>query len=343
MKCPPPVLRCSLTALAFAAAVLSSCDKKPVAAAGSPILAKAGDEVITVEDFQKEVARRMAKHVAVPDKTILLEEMAGRLAAVSRAKQAKLDADPETKRELESVLIAKLRSKELEVKIAGATVSDDELRKAYEAGAAANARPAKVRLAILHIQADGKMSDAKRTELRGRMDEALKKSAATPAEGGRGGAANGFGQVAAEYSDDQVSRYRGGDLGWLDEGNFSYRWPRAVLEAGYTLEMGKCSGIIETDTGLFAVMKTDRREGATTSFEEAKPSLRHDLLARKRAEIEAGFLSENRSLTSAETHPEALAGIVMPAPPAPSVDDAPPALPGGPAALATPDPISKSR
>ena len=37
------------------------------------------------------------------------------------------------------------------------------------------------------------------------------------------------------------------------------------------------------------------------------------MLAKKRAEIETGFLSENRSLTSAEIHPEALAGIGRPA------------------------------
>ena len=159
----------------------------------------------------------------------------------------------------------------------------------------------------------------------------MKKAGESPAEGGRGGAAGGFGQVAAQYSDDQVSRYRGGDIGWLDEGNFSYRWPKAVLEAGYALEKGAHSPVIETDSGLFVVMKTDSRDESSSSFEEVKSSLRRELLAKKRAEIEAAFLKETREITGAEIHTDVLATVNVPAPPAVAAakgDSGPPPLPG---------------
>ena len=323
--------RLLIPAALLAVVLQSGCEKKTTASAGSPVLAKAGDEVITVDDFQKEVQRRTAKGVAVPDKSVLIQEMLERLAAVARARQAKLDADAETKHEMENVLIAKLRGQELESKIAALAVSDDELRAAYDAGAANHSRPAKVRLAILHLQGDAKMSDAKRAELRARMEDGLRKAATNPAEGGRGGAALGFGQTAAEYSDDQVSRYRGGDLGWLDAGNFSYRWPKEVLETGYALEKGKCSGIIEADGSLYAVMKTDARDGSTTSFAEAQSSLRREVLAKKRAAIESAFLAGNRSLTCAEIRTDVLATVTLPttpARPAPVAESSPPALPG---------------
>ena len=324
--------RCRFTVFSvLAAAALGGCSRKDAAPPGSPVLAKAGGEVITVDDFQNEVQRRLAKNISVPDKNVLIEEMLGRLAALSRAKLAKLDADAETKREMENVLIAKLRAQELESKLASATVTNDELRKAYDAGAAKFASPAKVRLAILHVHADAKMSDAKRAELRSRMDDALKKAAEHPAEGGRGGAANGFGQVAAEYSDDQVSRYRGGDIGWLDAGNFSYRWPKEVLEAGYAMEKGARSGVIESASGLYAVMKTDSRDGSTSAFDDAKASLHRELLTRKRADIEASFLQETRELTGAEIHHDVLATVTLPAAaakPVPLAESAPPSLPG---------------
>ncbi|HEX2749620.1 MAG TPA: peptidylprolyl isomerase [Verrucomicrobiales bacterium] len=309
---------------------LAGCHREVAAPSGSPVLAKAGGEVITVDDFDREVQRRLAKHVPVPDKNALIEEMLGRLAAVTRAKQAKLDGDAETKREMENVLIAKLRAQELEAKLNAATVTDAELKAAFAAGAAAYSHPAKVRMAILHLQGDMKMSDAKRSELRSRMEEALKKAAEAPAPGGRGGAATGFGQIAAEYSDDQVTRYRGGDLGWLDEGNYSYRWPKPVLEAGFALPQGGVSGIIEADNGLYAIMKTDHRDGGSTTLEEAAPSLRHDLLVKKRAEIEAAFLKENRSLTNAEIRQDVLATVTLPAAASPAqvTASAPPTLPG---------------
>jgi peptidyl-prolyl cis-trans isomerase C len=314
------------------AAGLVSCSKQGATAPGPAILASAGGEVITVDDFNREVERRVAKNISIPDKAVLLEEMLERLAAVSRAKKAGLDADAETKRSMENVLISKLRAQELESKLREVAVSEEEIRKAYDAGTAALTRPAKVRLAILQIKGDAKMSDAKRTELRTRMEEALKKAASTPAEGGRGAAAGGFGQVAAEYSDDQVSRYRGGDIGWLDEGNLSYHWPKPVLEAGYALEKGATSGIVETDSGLYVIMKTDRRDGAATSYETAKSSLRRDLLAKKRTEIEQAFLKETRTLTGAEIRQEALANVSVPArasTPANAVSSSPPpSLPG---------------
>ncbi|HWB07522.1 MAG TPA: peptidyl-prolyl cis-trans isomerase [Verrucomicrobiales bacterium] len=325
-------LEASIALLGFSllAASLVSCSK-PAASASEPvILAKAGDGVITVDDFNREVERRIAKNISIPDKAVLLEEMLERLAAVSRAKKAGLDADAETKRSMENILIAKLRAAELETKLRDVAVSDDELRRAYDADTASHSRPAKVRLALIQIKGDAKMSESKRTELRARMEDALKKAAATPAEGGRGAAAGGFGQVAAEVSDDQVSRYRGGDIGWLDEGNFSYHWPKPVLEAGYALEKGATSGIIESDGSFYAIMKTDRRDGASTSFESAKSAIRRDILAKKRLEIEQAFLKETRALTGAEIRQEALAGVSVPVrPPAPSTaSNPPPSLPG---------------
>lgn len=325
-------MTCRLTLCSLlAAALLCACDKKPVASTGSPVLAKAGDEVITVADFEKEVQRRIAKNMPVPDKAVLVEEMLVRLAAIARAKRAKLNEDAETKREMENVLIAKLRAHELEAKVNAVTVTEEELKAAYEAAAGSLARPAKIRLAILHLQADGNMSDAKKAELRTRIEDGLKKSDENPAAGGRGAAATGFGAVAQEYSDDQTSRYRGGDIGWLDAGNFSYRWPRAVLEAGYALEKGQRSDIIETDTGLFVIMKTDARDGASASFAETQNSLRRELLATKREALQAAFLAENRTQTGAEIRPDVLSTITLsptPAPAGPVADSTPPALPG---------------
>jgi peptidyl-prolyl cis-trans isomerase C len=325
-------IRLLIPVIFAAAALLSGCEKKPAAAAtGSPVVARAGDEVITVADVEKEVQRRLAKGVNVPEKSALIQEMLERLAAVASARQANLHADPETKHEMENVLIAKLRAQELETKLAALSVSEEEIRAAYEAGSGQLHRPAKVRLAMLQMQGGVNMSDAKRAELRARMEEALQKAAETPAEGGRGGAANGFGQVAVQYSDDQVSRYRGGDIGWLDEGVFSYHWPKEVLAAGYALEKGQRSDIIESAGNLYVVMKTDRRDGSTTPFAEAQNSLRRDLLAKKRAEIEAAFLAGNRSRTGAEVREEVLSTLNLPAVPARPgavADNLPPALPG---------------
>ena len=45
----------------------------------------------------------------------------------------------------------------------------------------------------------------------------------------------GFGGVAVNYSEDQDSRYRGGDIGWLQAGTIDGRWDRKVSEAVFAL------------------------------------------------------------------------------------------------------------
>ena len=311
-----------------AACFLAACEKeKPVASTGSPVVAQAGDEVITAADVEKEAERRLARGMPLPEKSRLVGEMLERLAAVARAKKAGLADDPETRRELENVLIARLRAAELEPKLAAVTVSDEELKAEFASAAAAREARPRVRLALLRIQGEPKMSEAKKTELRTRMDEALKKAAAAE------GAVQGFGQVAAEYSDDQSSRYQGGDIGWFEEGNFSYRWPRLVLEAGYQLEKGKCSPVIEDNGSLYAVMKTDSRPAAKPAFDELKGRLKRELTAKKRKEIDEAFSAENRSRTGAVIREEGLTLITLPQAPSgqvppPGKEKAPPALPG---------------
>jgi peptidyl-prolyl cis-trans isomerase C len=201
----------------------------------------------------------------------------------------------------------------LEDKLAKLEVSEEEVRNAYQASLAQFTKSEKVRMAILFQELNNSMSDAKKAEIRQRMEEGLQKAKAQPATGGRGPAAGGFATLAVDYSEDQVSRYRGGDIGWLDAGNFSYRWPKPVLEAGFALELGKISGIIEAENGLYVIMKTDFRESAAAPLNEAASGLRQKLLAQKRKSLEEDFLQQTASLVKSEIHPEALAAVQLPA------------------------------
>lgn len=292
------------------------CREKMVAPTGPLILANVGSQNITVEDLQKEAARRHAANQVVPEKSALLKEMVDRLCLVERAKQAGIDTEYETKRTLEGVLITKLREKELEARLNSVDVSDEEVREAHEAYAAKAAKTPKVRLALLFLEMTSAMSAGKKEELRRRMEEAQHKAKDLPGGGGRGPSAGGFGSLAAEYSEDQLTRYRGGDIGWLDSGNLNYRWPKIVLETGYALEKGAMSGILETEGGLYLVMKTDTRESNAIPFEEARPGLRHEILGRKRRAVEEAFLAETARVVKSEIHAAALDSVNLPTQPA---------------------------
>lgn len=319
--------------LCITALFLTGCEKKATTPSGPPILARVGDQVITSDDLKLEVARLAASKQSIPEKSVLLQQLVDRLSLVERAKKLKLNEDYETRRTMDGILITKLREKELDQKISSIEVSDEELQAAYKAEQAKFVKSAKVRLAILFQESHAKMSEAKRAEIRQRMEEGLQKAqSAELTATGRGPATLGFGAIAINYSEDQISRLRGGDIGWLDVGNFAYQWPKQVLETGYALEKGKLSGIIETDKGLYVVMKTDARDSAATSFKEASAGLRRELVKTKHQKIEADFIQETGRLIKAEIDQSALASVEIPSTPKPvslpNSETPPPTVPG---------------
>jgi peptidyl-prolyl cis-trans isomerase C len=331
MRFPSPkscVCRIAVCLSAAAALFLGACSKQE----NPPpdVLAKVGERTIRIGDLQAE-AERLRKHGrAVLDKQTLLNQLVQHEALLQRAKAAGLDKDPQVARELSNLLIAKLIDRETAAKTNAIEVTEDEVRAEYEKNLAKYTLPGQVRLAVLSQPVNPGASDAARAQTRALLTEAKEKFAQAPAPSGRGPNAQGFGALAAQYSEDQASRYRGGDLGWLTEGEFNYRWPREVLAAGYGLEKGKVSEIIETERGFFVVMKTDARESATRAFAEVAPAIRHALLAAKRRAADEDFRKEAERLAGVTLYEKALADVELPRSEralARNRDAAPPALP----------------
>lgn len=302
-----------------AVCLVSQCEKPaPAAAAKGKTLATVAGQAITDQDLLQEAEWRRSNHQAVPAAPELLQEMAARLALVEKAKQAGIADDPDTKRRIQSVIIASLREKQLEAELAKIAATDEEIAKAYEARREEFSRPGLDRFAILFQAADAKASDARKAEAKQRLEQAIALADANPAAGGRGPAAGGFGQVAAQNSDDQVSRYKGGDVGWIETAAKETRLPANVLEAGRALEKGKRSGVIEAADGYYVILKTDARPGGMRPLEEVADNLRQQLLRDKRRAAEEAFLADALRLAKADIDTAAAAQVVLPATPPPA-------------------------
>jgi parvulin-like peptidyl-prolyl isomerase len=220
-----------------------------------------------------------------------------------------LTEDPQVQREIELLLIGKLRDRELAPKLESVQVTTEEAKAEYQQNLSKYTTPAKVRLAMLYLPSGKKASETKRAELRQRLEEGRRKILENPSSLARISGVPGFGPLALEYSDDHASRHRGGDIGWLDAGNFEYRWPRAVLEAAYRLDKGAISEVIEAEDGLYLAMKTDARELSVTPFAQVESTIRHSLLLKKRHEIEETFRQQAVQLAGVEIDEKALAAV----------------------------------
>ena len=326
----------SLLLLATLTVITTQCEKVPsttAAPSGSVVLASVAGEPITEADLLEEAGWRAANRQPVPPAPELLDEMIKRRALLAKARSEGFDEDPDTRRRMESILIARLRERDLERSVAGAKIREDELKEAYEARSKEIARKGMDRFAVLFLEASDKSSAERRAEVRARLEEGVAKSDASPAPGGRGPAAIGFGSIAADYSDDQIGRYRGGDIGWIEEGRSSARVPDVVLEAGRQLAKGERSSIIEAETGFYVIMKSDSRPGGMPAFDEVSPRLHQELLVEKRRAIEDRFLAAAIAEANVSIDSEALDKVTLSTSSKPSPS---PELPTGPDAVPAP-------
>jgi len=304
---PMPKTAASLVQLLGTAGMiaLAGCGKS--SAPDPTVLATVGDRVIRVEDLQREITWRQNARRAVPEPRALLEEMISQESLVQKARAAGLEKDPEFQRACRSLLVSKFKDLELTPRVEALQVSAEELRAAYDKQVDRHTQPAKARLAILQVKTDPKLSEAQLAELRTRIEAARAESLAlTNSE-------PGFGKVAAAYSEDQASRYKGGDVGWFDEGQPHYRWPAEVVSAGFALKnSADVSEVILASNGFYLVKKLDTRPGSVTPQSQVEPRLRRQLLTDKREQAEKLFYSESRLAAGVQTFSNALASVPFP-------------------------------
>ncbi|MFM2295413.1 MAG: hypothetical protein RLZZ350_1826 [Verrucomicrobiota bacterium] len=322
MKNFAPNLRCLASLAVLAALVLTpGCGKKPAA----NVLAQVGSQVVTIEDFKAEVARRLASHQLVGSRESVMQELVGRAALLERARAAGLEKSPDVQRALQVALIAKLKDVELAPQIAATKVSPEELRAAYAANRARFTQPAKAHLAIIYLAANSKMNANQFAEISARATEARSFALALPTN------EKDFGQVAAKFSEDQVGRYRGGEAGWFSDDVLFGRWPKEIIAAGLALKnSGDVSDVLTAKDGFYLVKKIDARAAVVTPLEAASANLEHQLLLAKRKRVTADFRTTVLSAVKVQTDSALLSRMEFPTQAVANADALPPSLPATP-------------
>ncbi len=316
----------SLAALVALSAVLglaAGCKPQATSPVAPIVLAKVGSREIRVEHFNYEVQWRLKNHRPLPDKEALLEEMINRELLVQKARAAGLENDPDFRRSYEGMLASRIQERELTPRLDAVKAPAEAIRALYEKNLAQYTRPAKARLAFIYIKIEPRMSPEKLSEAEARIQEALKLAKALPPS------SRGFDRVAVDYSEDQASRYKGGDVGWFDQGRAAYRWPAEVVSAGFALKTnGEISGVIRATNGFYIVSKLESRDSVITPLEQVQTSLQRGLLTEKRQEAEAAFRRETRAFVAVESFTQALAKVQYPAATMAKADEPqPPSLP----------------
>jgi len=300
-----------VASVAIIAVHCASCKRpepaaKQAPAGQDPVAIQVGKREVRLSELQAEVDFLQQKHNPVAaSREAFLEPCVDRLIALEKARALGLEQDMELRRQWENLLIGRLKEKEIDSKLAELNVTDDDVQAYYKRNIETYARPAQIQLALLFLKVSEHSDQAARETVRLRMEEARAMAAALPA------GTHGFGAEAMTYSEEATSRFKGGDIGWLQAGASAYRWPDAVVKAGFALkEKGAVSEVIATDDGFYLLKKLDSREAAVRALEgRLHATLKNALLKENRSALEAQLKDSWNAESATTLHEEVISKL----------------------------------
>lgn len=232
--------------LAVAAAPALAKDKKP--AADKNVVAVVNGKTIPVSRAEVLMAAQLAQGQPDSDELrgAVRDELLRRELLAQEAAKKGIDKKPEVQAQMDLARQGALVGAYLNEYVRANPVSDDLVRKEYDAiRAALGDKEYKARHILVEQEADAKAIIEKLA--RGEKFEEL-----------------------AKQSKDPGSKERGGDLGWANPGSYVKPFADAIVK----LEKGKYTEApVKSDFGWHVILLDDSRALAAPDFEAVKPQL----------------------------------------------------------------------
>jgi peptidyl-prolyl cis-trans isomerase C len=262
------------------------------------VLAKFGDKVITVKEFNRIInfydpeQRKMLEKNPQLKETVLWQLIQG--AVISKiARDKGFDKKPEIREQQALIsnnfLATQYIQKELLGKI---TLTDKEASTYYKEHADEFRTPETVQARHILIKVDKSATEEDKQKQKAKAEEILGKI--------KGG--GDFAKLAEEFSDDPGSKTKGGDLGSFAKGTMV----PAFEEAAFSLKPGEVSGLVETDFGYHIIKTEDKKEAVLEPYENIKDKVKAQALEEKRKAKVTDFVQKALKDAKVVVNPEAL-------------------------------------
>jgi len=138
-------------------------------------------------------------------------------------------------------------------------VSDDQLKVQYQNNIQQYQVPNRVHAEHILFTTVGK-TDAEVDEIKKTAEDVLKQAK----KGGK------FEDLAKKYSEDPGSKEKGGDLGWITQGQTVPEFEKTA----FGLDKGQISDLVKTQYGFHIIKVLEKETARTKTFDEVKDSLR---------------------------------------------------------------------
>ncbi len=148
------------------------------------------------------------------------------------------------------------------------TISPDDIKRGYEDKEQQYATPEQVRASHILLKTQGK------------DDAAVKKQAEDLLAKAKSGA--DFGKLASQYSEDDASKVKAGDLDFFSKGQMVPEFDKAA----FSLKVGEISDLVKSQYGYHIIKVTDKKAATKKTLDEVRAQI-EDELKWERAQSEA--------------------------------------------------------
>ena len=286
-------------------------------------LAKIDDVTISLGEFQDRINKQSpyvrARYTSLERKKEFLDNLVRFEVLAKEAEKRGLAKDPEVIRTMKQVMIQKLLSAEFD-KMKVEDIPDADCKGYYDAHPEEFNKPEEVRVSSILVK-DG--NAAKKVLADARI---------------KGVDNQGFRTLVSEYSNDQASKDRGGDLRYFSKDTKDV--PAELVDAAFKLtNIGDVSPPVKTSSGLAILKLTGRRKALTRTFDEVKQQIRNRLYGDRRRDSMEAFVKRLRESSKIKIDEAKLAkvqiegtgnGFPGPGVPPPSAGQFHPGAPGVP-------------
>ena len=159
-------------------------------------------------------------------------------------------------------------------------ISDDQLKVQYQQNIKQYQVPNRVHAEHILLMTVGNKTDAEVEEIKKKAEDIL----------GQAKKGAKFEDLAKKYSEDPGTKDKGGDLGWLVQGQTVPEFEKVA----FSLQKGQISDLVKTQYGFHIIKVMDKETAHTRPFEEVKDSLRAPLLL-SQADKQASDIADQMS------------------------------------------------
>jgi peptidyl-prolyl cis-trans isomerase C len=271
------------------------------------VLVKVGGTTITVGEFAERLADQSpylrARYNSPERRREFLDNLVRFELLALEAEKRGLDKLPDVDRTRKQIMVQQMMKDLFEDKIQLSDVSDQEIRKYYEANRDEFHKPEQVRASHILIKNE---ATARRV---------LEQLLASPTD------INLFRKLAQEHNQDAATKARFGDLGFFarpgeGEPGESAPVPAPVAEAAFQIKQigGVYSDPVKTDQGFHLVKLTGRRAALHRTLEEARRPIQNRLWREKREKAVEEFVAGLREAAQIKENLDLLGQVRIDAP-----------------------------